>query len=224
MTALQAFFYALARDLKLALRAKAELGLIIMFFILTVGLFPIAFGAEVELLRRVAPGIFWMASLFASVLALPRLFASDVNDGSIEHWLTSGAPLPALLLGKIATHWLVTGLPLVLLAAPLSLQVNLPADAVGTLMIGLLLGTPSLALVGGLCQALALASRGGNALLALLALPLAVPSLIFGVEAVNATLGGQSAQPHLLLLAATSLVSLVLYAALASMSVRAALE
>jgi heme exporter protein B len=224
LAAIAAFNYAFSREIKLTFRARAELGLVIVFFILTVGLFPIAFGADVELLKRVAPGVFWVASLFATVLALPRLFASDVADGSIEVWLTSAAPLPALFLGKIVALWCTTGLAVALLSVPLSLQFSMQGDAVLTLLASLLIGTPTLMFIGGLCQAIALASRGGSALLALLALPLMVPSLIFGVEAVQSTIGGQSAQANLLLLGAASLVALVLYVAGVAFAVKAALE
>ncbi len=224
LSAPQAFFYALRRELALAMRAKSEIGLVIVFFVLVIGLFPIAFGADVQLLQRVAAGVFWVAALFSTVLALPRLFASDLQDGTLEVWLTSAAPLPALFLGKIMAHWLLAGLPLALLAAPLSLQFNFQSDAIVVLVVSLLIGTPALSFTGGLCQALALSARGGGTLLALLALPLFVPILIFGVESVQAQIGGQSAQASLMLLGAATLVSLVIYVVGISFTIKTALE
>ena len=141
---LQAVRWACARDLLLALRSRAELALIVVFFVLVVSLFPLGVSPEPQLLQRIAPGIAWVAALLASLLSLPRLFALDHADGTLEQLVLAPAPLPALVAGKVLAHWLTNGLPLVLLAPVAGIQFGMETDAIATLTLALLLGTPTL--------------------------------------------------------------------------------
>ncbi len=201
-SALAALAWACRRDLSLALRSKAELGLIVVFFVLVTTLFPLGVSPEPKLLQSIAAGIAWIGALLSTLLALPRLFAADHADGTLEQTVLAPASLPALVAGKVIAHWLTTGLPLVLLAPLLAVQFGLPADATGVLIASLLLGTPILSWLGAIGAALTLGSRAGSALLALLVLPLAVPVLIFGAGAPESTMAGLGAQAHLSLLGA----------------------
>lgn len=192
----------LARDLTLALRQRADVLTTLFFFLIVASLFPLGVGPETELLRRMGPGVLWVGALLASMLSLGRLFAADHQDGTLEQQLLAAAPLPALVLAKVAAHWLVSGLPLVLLAPLLGLQYGLSPEALGVLVAGLLLGTPALSLIGAVGAALTLGLRGGGVLVALLVLPLYVPVLIFGAGAVEAAQAGLGPGAHLSLLGA----------------------
>ena len=108
---LRAFGWALARDLRVALRSKAELGVQLLFYVIVVSLFPLSTSPSRDVLGMLGPGVLWTAALLASLLSLPRLFASDFADGTLEQIALSPRPLPALVSGKIAAHWLTTGLP-----------------------------------------------------------------------------------------------------------------
>jgi heme exporter protein B len=171
-------------------------------------LFPLGIGPEPLLLKKIAPGILWVAALLATLLGMPRLLAADYLDGTLEQMLISPSPLGLLITGKILAHWLLGGLPLVLLAPLLGLQFDLDSAALGVLMLSLLLGTPVLSLIGAIGAALTLGVRGGGALLALLILPLFIPVLIFGAGAVEAQINGLSPDGHLSLLAALFFFSL----------------
>lgn len=162
------------------------------------------------MLRVIAPGVLWVATLLAGMLSLTRLFATDFLDGSLEQMLLAKEPLPLLVTAKILSHWLVCGMPVVLIAPLIGLQYSLSGDVLLVLVIALLLGTPALSLIGAIGAALTLGVRGGGLLIALLVLPLYIPVLIFGAGAVSAAQHAMSAQAHLSLLAAFSLVSLVL--------------
>jgi heme exporter protein B len=197
----------LRRDLLLALRRKGDALNVMLFFIIVASLFPLATGAEPAQLRAMAPGVIWVGALLASLLSLPRLFAADLADGTLEQMLVSAQPLGAVVLAKIAAHWLTTGLPLALIAPLLGLQYGLPGDAQLVLLASVLLGTPILSLVGAAGAALTLGVRGAGVLAALLVLPLCVPALVFGAGAVTATLSGLAAGPHLSLLGALLAVS-----------------
>lgn len=216
--------WALRRDLRLALRSKAELGVQLLFYVIVVTLFPLGVGADPALLGALASGVLWVAALLASLLSLPRLFAADFADGTLEQIALSPYPLPALVSGKIIAHWLTAGLPLALLSPLLALQFGLQGPELGILALGLLLGTPTLSLLGAVGAALTLGLRTGGALLALLILPLYVPILIFGAGAVEAMRAGLGAGGELSVLAAGLLAAAVGAPFAAAAAVRIALD
>jgi heme exporter protein B len=197
-----AFLAIIHRDLLLAMRRKSEVLTALFFFIIVVSLFPLGIGPEPILLKKIAPGVLWVAALLSTMLSLNRLFANDHADGTLEQLVLSPTPLGLLVAGKIAAHWLTAGLPLVLLAPVLGLQFDLDTSALWILIAALLLGTPLLSLIGSIGAALTLGVRGGGVLLSLLVLPLYVPALIFGAGAVEAHISGLGAGGHLSLLAA----------------------
>ena len=198
-------FSLIARDLRLSLRRQADIASVLFFFIIVVSLFPLGISPETEQLRKLAPGVLWVAALLATMLSLPRLFADDHRDGTLEQLALSPQPLGLIVLGKVAAHWLVSGLPLTLLAPVLGLQFDLSTDALQILTLSLLIGTPALSGIGAIGAALTLGVRGGGVLLSLLILPLYIPVLIFGAGAVEATVTGVGAQAHLSLLGALTL-------------------
>jgi heme exporter protein B len=215
--------WAVRRDSRLALRSKAELGVQLLFYVIVVTLIPLGVGPDTALLRALGPGVLWVAALLASLLALPRLFATDFADGTLEQMALSPHPLPALISGKIAAHWIATGLPLVAASPLLGLQFGLGGDELVVLALGLLLGTPTLSLLGAVGAALTLGLRNG-ALLALLVLPLYVPVLIFGAGAVDAVRTGLGAAAELSLLGAGLLTALVGAPLAAAAAVRIAID
>ena len=172
---LKTYMTIVRRDLTLVMRNKSDLFTTLFFFIIVVSLFPLGVSPEFELLRTIAPGVVWVAALLASMLALERLFATDHADGTLEQMLLTPQPLSILVLGKVTAHWLVTGLPLVLISPVLGLQYDLSSEALQALVITLLLGTPSLSLIGAIGAALTLGLRGGGVLVSLLVLPLTIP-------------------------------------------------
>jgi heme exporter protein B len=216
--------WALARDLRIALRSKAELGVQLLFFVIVTTLFPLGVGPEPGALRIIGAGVLWVAALLASLLALPRLFAADFADGTLEQIALSPYPLPALVSGKILAHWLATGAPLVAMSPLLALQFGLDAEEIFVLALGLLIGTPTLSLLGAISAALTLGVRGGGALLALLTLPLYVPVLVFGAGAVDTLRGGLGPGGGLSILTAALLAAFVGAPLASAAAVRIALD
>jgi heme exporter protein B len=212
------------RDLLLAARRKGDWLTSQFFFVMVVSMFPLGIGPEPNVLRMVAPGVVWVAALLASLLSLSRLFAEDYRDGSLEQMLLSPNPPVLLALGKALAHWLIYGIPLLLIAPVLGVQFALPAEAIGVLMLSLLIGTPILSLLGGVGAALTLGLRGGGVLLTLLILPLYVPALIFGAGAVDSALSGLGPQAHLSLLAAFLMLTLLVAPWVASAALRVSIE
>jgi heme exporter protein B len=185
-----AFAALCARDLRLLWRRRGDAAQPVLFALLVIMLFPLALGARPELLGQIAAGIIWVAVLLAGMLALDTLFRSDLEDGSLEQFLLAAQPLWLLVLAKVLVHWLTTALP-VLLAVPLLAQLlYLPSDLLPVLLGSLLLGSPLLSLLGAVVVALTVGMRRSGMLLALLALPLYVPVLIFGAGSVAAAATG----------------------------------
>ena len=214
----------IGRDLKLAMRRQADIVSALFFFIIVVSLFPLGVGPEPDLLRTLAPGVLWVAALLATMLSLPRLFADDYRDGTLEQLALAPHPLGLVVLGKVIAHWLVSGLPLALLAPVLGIQFDLGNDALLILTLAILVGTPALSGIGGIGAALTLGLRGGGVLLSLLVLPLYIPVLIFGAGAVDATVSGLGGEAHLSLLAAITFAALGFAPWAAAAALRIALE
>ena len=204
---MRGFATVLQRELRIALRRKGEALNVLVFFVVVASQFPLGVGPEPNQLRAMGAGVAWIAALLAALLSLPRLFAADLADGTLEQMLLAPQPLATIVLAKVSAHWLSTGLPLTLAAPLIGLQYGLPADALAVLLAALLIGTPVLSLLGAAGAALTLGVRGGGALLGLLVLPLYVPVLVFGAGAVTATLSGINPSAHLSLLGAFLAVS-----------------
>jgi heme exporter protein B len=189
----------LRRDMALALRAGGGFGLGLAFFLIVVVLVPFGVGPEREVLSRIAPGILWIGALLAALLSLDRIFALDFEDGSLALLATSPLPLEGAGLMKACAHWITTGLPLTLAAPVLGFLLNMAPGAYGYLLVSLLIGTPALSMIGTFGAALTVGLRRGGLLLSLLVLPLYVPTLIFGAEAVRRGASGLDATGALVL-------------------------
>jgi heme exporter protein B len=206
---LETLLWIVRRDVTLAWRRRTDLFTTLIFFVIVIALFPLGIGPELDTLRLIAPGVMWVGALLASMLALEQLFSADHRDGSLEQLLLTPQPLGVIVLGKVIAHWLITGLPLVVLAPVLGLQYGMSAESLKVMVIALLLGTPTLSLLGAIGAALTLGLRTGGILVALLVLPLYIPVLIFGAGAVETTASGLGGQAHLSMLGAILLVALL---------------
>src|ERR1035437_775339 len=195
------------REIALGLRQKGEVLTPLVFFMVIASLFPLGVGAESSLLLRMAPGVLWVSALLAAMLSLQRMFATDYADGSLEQMVLSPTPLGLLVVSKALAHFVLSGLPLVFVAPILGLQFGLDGRGLSILMLSLLLGTPTLSLIGSIGAALTLGVRGAGVLLSLLILPLYIPVLTVGAGAVEADAAGLGIGGHLSLLAALLVLS-----------------
>lgn len=210
----------LKRDLLLSFHNRGEWLNPLSFLFIVVTLFPLAVSPSREVLLLIAPGIIWIAALLSTLISVDRLFREDFEDGSVEQWITSPQPLFVFAFSKLSAHWFISGLPLVIFAPVLGASFNLSAEALGILVISLLLGTPSLSSISAIAAALTVSLRSGGLIVALITLPLYVPILVFGTGAVMAGLGEESAKGPLLMLAAF----LVLSVSLAPFAISASLK
>lgn len=222
--ALHAAAQILKRDLTLALRRPGEWLQPVAFFLIVTMLFPLALDPELSRLRQLAPGALWVAALLSSILAIEFLFREDGRDGTLEQYALSGQPFAWLLLAKTAAHWLLTGLPLAIAAPVAALGLGAPAAALPGILAALLLGSVSLSLLGAIGAGLTLGIRRGGALLSLLVLPLAIPTLVFGARATQLAIQGEPLAAPLYLLAALAVFGVTLAPLAAAAAVRISLE
>ncbi len=206
----QAFSAVIKRDLVLAYRHRAELINPLAFFVMVITLFPLALGAEITLLKRIAPAIIWVAALLASLMSIDNLFRSDYDDGSLELMVMTPHSLSVLVLAKVTAHWLLSSVPLLFIAPLMGLMLHMDSDVIGVLLLTLLLGMPVLSLIGGIAVALTLGLRKGGTLMAVLVLPLYVPILIFASGAVDAAMCGFPISGHLSMMCAILFLAITL--------------
>jgi heme exporter protein B len=215
----------LTRDIRLAVRAGGGALMGALFFLIVVVMVPFAIGPDLALLARIGPAILWLGALLASLLALDRLFTSDYEDGSLDLIMTGRVPLELVIATKAFAHWLTTGLPLIVITPLLAMLLNVDAAAIGPLMLTLLAGTPALTFTGLIGAALSVTLRRGGLLIAVLVLPLTVPTLIFGVSAANAAIVGPAPfGPAFTILCALTLASIVIGPFAAAAALRQGLE
>jgi heme exporter protein B len=219
---MHALLALLKRDLLLSVREGGALGTALGFFMIVVAMMPLGLGPDLKLLTRIAPGVLWIALLLSALLSLGRMFEDDAEDGSLDNLALSETPLELVCAVKALVHWLTTGIPLALATPVLGLLLNLDLSLSPVLVGSLLLGTPAISFLGCLGAALTLNARKGGLLIALLVLPLYIPTLIFGIGAISAVVTPPgSLGTSLLMLAAISLMSVVVGPFAAAAAIRA---
>lgn len=174
------FLLFIAREWQLLFRNASNVVQPLCFFVIIALLFPFSLPVENALLQRIGGGVIWVSAVLATLLSLDSMFKMDYRDGVIEQWLLSPRSLGLAMLGKTFAHWSATGLILTLFAPILCLTFRIPTDQIWVLFVGLLLGTPSLTLIGAIGAALTVTLHRGGVLLAIIILPLYIPILIFG--------------------------------------------
>lgn len=220
---LQIFNQIVARDLKIYWQQKSESWATVLFFVIVCSLFPLALGPLPETALWLVPCIIWVAVLLATILAQESLIRTDQQLGVLEQLVLSPYALSMLLSGKVVANWLVTGLPLVIITPLLGLSFALPGATIKLLTVSLLLGTPTLSLLGILGTALTISLPRGGLLLAILILPLYTPVLVLGTAVGVLSLHGVNSIGHLALLLAIGILALLLVPLAVATTIRASM-
>lgn len=174
----------LQRDFSLIWQKRSDAIQPMLFAVMVCVMFPLAQGSEPQQLANSANAVIWVAHLLASLLVLDNLYRSDLEDGSLEQLLLAPVPLPMVIASKVAVHWLSTALPVLLITPLLAQLLFLPEGLLPVLMLSLTLGSMLMSLIGAMVAALTLGIRRSGMLLALMALPMYVPVLVFGAGSV----------------------------------------
>ncbi|MHB1059377.1 MAG: heme exporter protein CcmB [Rhodanobacter sp.] len=214
----------LRRDLTLAWRRRGDIAMPVLYALIVTMLFPFALGPEDTLLQRIAGGVVLVTVLLAMLLALDAMFASDIEDGSLEQLVLAPQPLALMLGMKILAHWITTALPLIVIAPLMAAMLHLPGTVIPVLLLALLLATPLLSLLGAVLVALTAGTRRSGMLLALMLLPLCVPAVIFAAGAVAAAQQGLPWLAPVSWLAAALVLAVVLAPLACAAALRIALD
>lgn len=198
------------REWQLMFRNTSSLIQPLVFFIIIALLFPFSLPAESNLLQQIGGGVIWVAAVLAVLLSLESMFYTDYHDGTLEQWLIHPRSLPLAMLGKVLAHWTATGLILALFSPLLCLTFNIPVTQIWVLFVGLMLGTPSLSLIGAIGAALTVTLRRGGVLIAIIILPLYIPILIFGAGMLTQASIGLAVTSQLYALAAILVLAVTL--------------
>jgi heme exporter protein B len=205
------FWELVRRELMLAMRDGGSIGTVLGFYAIAVAMMPIAIGPDLNLLGRIAPGVLWIVMLLAALLSLGRMFERDLEDGTLDLFVMSAMPLELVVVAKGLAHWLTACLPLVLLTPLLGLFLNVDFVAMPMIILTMAVGTIAVSFLGSIAAALTLRSKRGGVLVALLVLPIYVPTLVYGITTVSLLMltPGSYLSPFMLL-SAISLVAIVI--------------
>lgn len=218
------FFITLWRELKVVVNHPSQIFNPLLFFVIIIALFPLAISPEAAVLSEIAPGIIWVCATLAVLLSLNHLFYFDYENGTLEQMVSSRHSLSWLVLAKITAHWLSTGLPILLISPLLSLLLFLDTASTKVLLLTLLLGTPSLSLIGTIGAALTVSLKNSGMLLSLMILPLYIPVLIFATSAVSYQQQNLNFDGQLYFLAFILSLSLIVVPFISEMALKISLE
>ena len=189
----------------------------VVFFLISISLYPIGISNDPDILKNLAPGLIWITVLLSTLISFQNIFSEDYEDGSIELLLASGQNLSLIVLIKIFVNWFFSCLPIIILSVFSVFLLYLPQEGLTPLIISLLIGTPTICLFGALAGALSLGKNSitGPALM----LPLSLPVLILGTQAINYSLNDISFSSNILLLTAilVFLLPIILFASVGAL-------
>jgi len=180
-----------AKDLLIEVRTREILYTVVLFAVLIVVVFAFALLGQPGRGRAAAPGILWVACLFAGTLGLSRSAAREREGDTLTGLSISPASRAGLFVGKAAANlvWLLVTQALVLPLVGLLFGVDF-GPRLGWHLLALLLGCIGFSSLGTLFSMMLLSSRLREVLLPLVFYPVVAPVLIGGVKASEALLVG----------------------------------
>lgn len=212
------------RDLKMALRNPSSFLNPLMFFVISISLFPIAISPEAQTLSSIAPGIIWVITMLSVLLSLNSLFHYDYDSGVLEQMVISHHSLPLILLAKTLAHWMLSGLPIIILSPFLGMALFINTEGIYILVLTLIIATPCLSLIGSIGASLVVGIKNSGMLLSLLILPLFIPILIFATSAVSQSQSNLPIDGQLYFLGFILILSLLITPFLSALSLKISLE
>ena len=218
------FVQTMTRDLKMALRNPSSFLNPLMFFVISISLFPIAISPEAQTLSSIAPGIIWVITMLSVLLSLNSLFHYDYDSGVLEQMVISHHSLPLILLAKTLAHWMLSGLPIIILSPFLGMALFINTEDIYILILTLIIATPCLSLIGSIGASLVVGIKNSGMLLSLLILPLFIPILIFATSAVSQSQSNLPIDGQLYFLGFILILSLLITPFLSALSLKISLE
>ena len=195
------------RDIKLAMRSSGAWLHGVLFLGLFVLLCAVALSGDKTVLAAIGPALLWLAVIFSLLLSFEKGLSEDARDGTLEQLYLSPLSLPAVAASKLLSQWVLIVLPLLIATPLLGYGFGMSASAIFATLTALTIGTPALLVYGTFASACLIGYRSGGLLLILLTVPLMIPTLIFGLSAVDSFAAGGVLNPSFQALAGISLLS-----------------
>jgi heme exporter protein B len=180
------------KDLRIEARSRVGLWQVVPLAVLVLVLVAFAIGPDNASLRHAAPGIFWIAVLFSTVLTIQRSVAVESGEGTRDGLRLSGIDPAGIFLGKAAAVGLQLLVLQIVLWAGVTVLFNVRVHVVWLAVVASLVATIGLACAGVLYGALSAGLRVRDTLLPILVLPVLAPVLLAGSKAWQAALDGSS--------------------------------
>jgi heme exporter protein B len=175
------------KDLRSEWRTRELVPALGQFVVLALVIANFGFSIDSRNAPAIAPGVLWLTLVFAGLVAFGRAFAAEREQSSLEAMLLTPAPSAAIFAGKaLAAALLLVACEVVLLPV-LSLFFGTPLNA--ALVVAVLVATVGMAALGCLFAAIVARVRAREVLLPLLTLPLWIPFVIAGGQAVQVAMG-----------------------------------
>ena len=178
------------KDLRIERRARVTLQQILPFGAIVLLLFAFALDPDRGVLRRVAPGLFWVAVLLAVLLAVSRAFTIETENGARDGLRLSGLDPAAIFLGKASAVAIQLAVLEALLAIGVVLLFDVSLSSIGPLVLATIAATVGLAAAGTLYGVLAAGLRTRETLVPVLLLPVVSPVLLGATRAWEAAIDG----------------------------------
>ena len=176
----------ITKEFLLASRSGYEIFMPIVYFLIIIIFFNISTSyVEKVIMLELLPLMIWISCLLICILNLETIFKEDYYDGTLERFLIKDDEIELSILIKILSHWLLSNLPIVIVAPLIAMVLGLDTTTTLTLFVTLLIGTPTMSLIGSIAAALTISLRKNKILVSIIVLPLYIPILIFGTSAVN---------------------------------------
>jgi heme exporter protein B len=183
----------LAKDLRLEWRSRDVFNSMLFFAVLVVVIFSFAFDPTTEESRRLVGGLFWVAFLFSTIVALNQSWARELRNGVLDAYRVSPSPPESLFIGKCLGNFIFVAVLECLMVPLFVLFYNL--SSVGSLLqllLVLFLGTWALVVNGTFFAAMSIRTRNRELMLPLLLLPVSIPAVGSMVMATTNVLTGEA--------------------------------
>ena len=180
------FLRNISKEFLIASRSGFEVLLPVVYLFIIMVFFNISISyVEKNIMVELIPLMVWISCLLICVLNLETIFREDYDDGSLDMFIVNDKYMEREIIAKILSHWILSNLPVVIIAPIISIILGLDVTTSFVLFMTLIIGTPTMSLIGSIAAALTISLKRNKILISIIVLPMYIPILIFGTSAVN---------------------------------------
>ena len=213
------------KEFLIASRSGLEILMPIMYLFIIMIFFNISISyVQRDIVLELLPLMIWISCLLICVLNLETIFKDDYEDGTLDMFVVNDKYLELDIIAKVLSHWILSNLPVVIIAPLLCVILGLDTGTSYVLFITLLVGTPTMSLVGSIAAALTISLKKNKILISIIVLPMYIPILIFGTSAVNNSFFNINYQSEIIMMAMIFLIFLIVAPIACSRAIKISLD